>query len=95
MRLEIGVLASHDLRALHLYGLGTYGPAQADAYLAELLARFEYIAQWPLAVRERLPVRPPVRLVRYQAHNILYRVDDETVTIIRVLHHSANWLDLP
>lgn len=93
MRLEISVLASRDLRELHLYGLGAYGPAQADAYLAELIATFERIVQWPFAARERLPVRPPVRLVRQQAHNIVYSIDGETVTILRVFHHSANWID--
>ncbi len=94
MRLEISVLASRDLRDLHLYGIGTYGPVRADAYLAELFERFEYLAQWPFSARERVATRPPVRLVRQQAHNILYSVDDETITILRIFHHSANWIDL-
>lgn len=84
MRLEISVLASRDLRDLHLYGLGTYGPAQADAYLAGLFATFEHIVQWPFSARERLPVRPPVRLIQHLDHNILYSVDRETVVILRV-----------
>jgi toxin ParE1/3/4 len=93
MRLEISLLAARDLRELHLYGLGRYGPSKADAYLADLFASFEHIMQWPLAARERLATRPPVRLVRRQAHNVLYCVEHETVTILRVFHHSANWID--
>lgn len=92
MRLEISVLASRDLRSLHLYGMGKYGPRQADTYLDELFAKFEHIGQWPFAARERLQTRPPTRLVRQKAHNILYSVEDETVTILRVFHHSANWI---
>ncbi len=94
MRLEISVLASRDLYEIHSVGLGRYGPAPADAYLAKLFSTFEHIAQWPFAARERLSVRPSIRLFRRDAHNILYRVEGETVLILRVLHHNANWLDL-
>lgn len=94
MRLEISVLASRDLRAIHLYGIGTYGPTRADAYLVELFAKFEHIVQWPFAARERLATRPPVRVIRQQAHNILYSVDGDAVTILRVFHYSADWIDL-
>jgi toxin ParE1/3/4 len=94
MRLEISVAASRDLQALHLYGIGQYGPTQADVYLEGLFGKFEHIAEWPLATRERLPTQPPVRLSRYEGHNILYSVDGEMVTILRVFHHSANWVDL-
>lgn len=93
MRLEISVLAARDLRELHVHGLGEYGAAKADAYLADLFASFQRIVQWPLAARERLPTRPPVRLVRRHAHNVLYCVEDGVVTILRVFHHSANWID--
>lgn len=99
MRLEISVLASRDLYEIHGVGLGRYGPAPADAYLAKLFSTFEHIAQWPSAARERLSVRPSIRLFRRDAHIILYRVilyrvEGETVLILRVLHHNANWLDL-
>jgi toxin ParE1/3/4 len=94
MRLEISIRASRDLSELHLFGLERYGPQSADAYLAELFAHFDNIASWPFAARERLAMRPPVRLVRQRAHNILYSVSGETVTILRVFHHSANWIDL-
>ena len=93
MRLEISVVASRDLLAVHLYGIDEHGPARADAYLAGIFAKFGHILQWPSAARERLATRPPVRLVRQQAHNILYSMNDETVTILRVFHHSANWID--
>ena len=94
MRLELTLLATQDLRNLHRYGVGEYGATAADDYLAELFATFEVIAQWPYAVRERLAVRPPVRLRPHRAHNILYSVIDETAVVLRVLHHTANWVDL-
>lgn len=94
MQLEIGVQASRDLRELHFYGIDKYGGARADAYLAELFAKFEVIVQWPYAAQPRLAALPPVRLSRHRAHNILYSVEGETVSILRVFHHSVNWIDL-
>lgn len=94
MRLEITANASRDLRELHGYGIREYGLAAADAYLEELFAKFEVIAQWPFAARERPTVRPPVRLSPHRAHNVLYSVGDDTVVVLRVFHHSVNWIDL-
>ena len=93
MRLEISGHAERDLEELHLYGISRYGLRAADAYLGELFAKLGHIAQHPLAAQERFGTRPPVRLVVQRAHNILYTVADETVTILRVLHHSANWIE--
>ncbi len=94
MRHEIGVDASRDLRELHGYGLQKYGGRQADAYLGELFAVFEQIAQWPVATRPRTSAQPPIRLRKHRAHNILYVVQTDTVVILRIFHHSVNWIDI-
>ena len=94
MRYEIGVLAARDLREIHSYGLSHYGGRRADAYLEELFDKFEHIARWPYTAPERHATRSAVRLLKQRAHNILYAVDGETVTILRVFHHSVNWIDL-
>ena len=94
MKYDIAVRASRDLREIHGYGIDTYGGRQADAYLDELFAKFEHIARWPYAVQERRATRSVVRLYRQRAHNILYSVENETVLILRVFHHSVNWIDL-
>lgn len=94
MPLEISVRARRDLDELHLYGINTYGPARADAYLAEMFKKFDLIAQWPFAAQERLNMQPPIRLRRQRAHNILYTVENGMVVVLRVLHNSVNWIDL-
>jgi toxin ParE1/3/4 len=94
MQLEIAVRAARDLRELHLYGVDRYGASAADAYVTELFQKFDYLAQWPFSSRERLNARPPVRLTRQRAHNIVYAVTGERVEILRVFHHSVNWIDL-
>ena len=94
MPLEIAVLAARDLRDLHMYGVDTYGANAADSYLGELFGKFDHIARWPFSGRERLNLRPPVRLIRHRAHNILYAVADDRVEVLRIFHHSVNWIDL-
>lgn len=94
MRLEISVAASVDLREMHRFGIDRYGGRKADSYLDEILAKFDVIAQWPFAARQRMSHARQVRLSTHGAHNILYLVDGETILILRVFHHSVNWIDL-
>ena len=94
MRLEITARAARDLRELHSYGIREYGAARADVYLAELFGKFDHAAQWPFSARQRFNVDPPVRLNRQRAHNIVYTADQGAVSILRVFHHSVNWIDL-
>lgn len=94
MQLEISVRAARDLRELHGFGLREYGAARADAYLAEMFEKFDVIAQWPFAERERPSAGGSVRLTKQRAHNILYMITGNTVLVLRVFHHSANWIDL-
>ena len=94
MQLEIAVDAANDMRELHAYGVQRYGLRQADSYLAELFARFDHIARWPYAARERRATTSMVRLVPQRAHNVLYSVGDEAVRVLRVFHHSVDWIAL-
>jgi toxin ParE1/3/4 len=94
MRLEIAVRAARDLYELHLYGIEHYGARAADVYLQQLFEKFDLIAEWPFSARERRDAPSPVRLTQQRAHNILYAVVDDGVEILRVFHHSVNWIDL-
>jgi toxin ParE1/3/4 len=94
MQLEISRDAAEDMRELHGYGAQKYGLRHADAYLRELFDAFDHIARWPYAARERRAKASALRLHRQRAHNILYAVENDTVSILRVFHHSVNWIDL-
>ena len=94
MQLEIAVRASRDLLEIHSVGIDHYGGARADAYLGELFGKFDHLAQWPYSARERFATHSAVRLSRHRAHNILCAVEGQTVIILRLFHHSINWIDL-
>jgi toxin ParE1/3/4 len=93
MRLEISAEAERDLAELHLFGTVHYGETNADQYLRAILDEFQYILDWPLANPERREVRPPIRLRSHGAHNLFYDVNGERVSIVRVLHYSADWMN--
>lgn len=91
MRLRVSAEALADLTELRAYGIQTYGERAADAYIATLGRTLERIAEWPLASRLRTEIRPPVRLIVHEAHNIFFDVEDDVVEIVRVLHHTIDW----
>jgi toxin ParE1/3/4 len=94
MRLDISDAARRDLRAIYEYGRESYGENAAQRYLTITLLVIDRIPEWPFAARLRKEVRPPVRLLPHEAHNIFYDVGTDTVTIVRVLHHSADWVHI-
>lgn len=94
MRLEVSRAADLDIDAVLIFGAERYGGEAAGRYVTAMLGEFGRIAVWPFTSRERNEVRPPVRLRTFRAHNIFYDVGTDTVTIVRVLHHSADWVHI-
>ncbi len=94
MRLRISGEADRDIDELHSYGMQIYGQDRADKYVRQMLGEFRRISEQPHLWRERDEVRPPVRLRALFAHNIFYDVGDDEVVIVRVLHHTADWVHI-
>lgn len=94
MRLRISDPADRDLEDILLHGLRTYGERQASAYISGLRQELGWIAAWPLSSRLFDDVRPPVRRHVFGAHNVIYRVTDDEVLILRIFYHSADWQSL-
>lgn len=93
LRLELSTDAERDVESMFLHGVMQFGVPQAGSYSSGLRQTLDHIVQHPAAARLREEIRPPVRLYRYRAHHILYAVDGERIIVLRILHHSANWLD--
>ena len=67
---------------------------QAERYHDGLAAAFKLIAAYPYIGRERVEFHLPVRLHPYNAHIIVYRVMQDGLLIVRVLHARTNWQQL-
>lgn len=83
--------AEYDLESVWTYTATTWSVAQAESYIGDLSDTFDLIAHAPLIARERLEFTPPIRIHRHQSHLIIYRVVDDCLQIIRVLHMKQNW----
>lgn len=93
MAFQLTLEAERDVVELYEFGTLRYGLAQATHYASGLREQFHFISQFPRSARERREARPPVRIFPYVSHIIAYRVENEDVLVVRVLHHSADWMD--
>ena len=78
------MVAEQDLLQITLYGL-QFGPQQARVYHLRLVNRFEELAKTPELYQPVEHVRKGYRRSVCGAHSIYYRVQENTVEIVRIL----------
>lgn len=88
-RYEIRQLARDDLRDIAIY-IGQENPDRAEAFVGELLAKIEWIADNPKLYRPRFEWDRNFRIAHHARYYILYYIESETVEILRVVHSSRD-----
>jgi toxin ParE1/3/4 len=83
--------AQADLNGIWDYTAEMWSPDQADTYLRGLGDTFDALCGNPEIARERTEIDPPVRLHPYRSHLILYRIEQDHLAIIRVVHSRQHW----
>lgn len=78
--------AEADIIEIAERGLDRWGLGQTQLYHNGLFELFDLIASTPAMARQRTELTPPVRVQRYNAHLVIYLIDDEGVLIVRVRH---------
>ena len=92
-RLEQSALARRDLVDLHAWIVDEASDDIADAYLNRVIAKLATLVDFPNRGTPRPDLGPGVRTVSFERRLIvIYRVEAETVTILRVVNGSR---DLP
>jgi toxin ParE1/3/4 len=87
MPANISKRAEADLERLLRRSIAEFGQDHAERYYQSILEALGWLAEYPLAARERPEYRGDVRLHREGVHVIVYRVSAEnSVRIVRVLH---------
>jgi len=82
--------AAEDLDAIADYTIDTWGLDQLESYLRSLDSRFEWLAENPLAGRERNDVHRGYRSFPEGSHVIFYVVSGDYVDIIGIPHKSMD-----
>jgi toxin ParE1/3/4 len=89
-RLVFSSDAGADIDEIAFFSIRTFGPEVAADYLTGLEIACERLREFPelAAVYPRL--RPAVRCLIYRSHRIFYRVNEDSVLILRILHHRRD-----
>lgn len=93
-RYSLNEKADDDLDRLFDYGIDHFGLAHARAYMLGLIERFEEIGKHPRQYRQVNEIREGYRRSVYRSHSIYYRIDSDTVEIMRILGREDPELQL-
>lgn len=88
--LRLTPAALRDLEDIWRYTAREWGVAQAAHYLDVLNVTFEALAAAPFAAPACDHVRPGYRRQRVERHAVFYRVEGDTLLVVRVLHERMD-----
>jgi len=77
--------AKADLEGIAVYTLERYGAKQAQTYRGGFENFFALLAEHPMAGSDQSGIQPRLRRIVHQSHAIYYRVDQDEITIARIL----------
>ena len=86
LKLCISPAAKNDLKDIYEYEVRQWGQGQSDSYLTMIKETFWSITEQPLMGIERNELSPSFRSFSIESHTVFYRIRNEKVEIIRVLH---------
>jgi toxin ParE1/3/4 len=82
--------ALRDLEAIWAYTLKQWGRAQADRYVDKLDGAFHALALAPDAAPAVDHIRPGYRRQRVERHAVYYKMEGDTLVVMRVLHERMD-----
>jgi toxin ParE1/3/4 len=96
MRLDVSQAARADLMEIHAYSRRMWGIARATAYLGGLREALRSLARGDASGQRADDVTADLRRLVVGSHVVWFRIEDESLRIIRVLHQSRDagrWLE--
>lgn len=89
--------ANRDLQDIATYTMAMWGVEQTKRYLMDLEQSIQQIRQTPFLYPALAPNSAYANIrgmMHHKNHVILYRVNETHITLLRVLHQRADWLNL-
>jgi toxin ParE1/3/4 len=91
MTLDFTTAAVADLQSIRTYTLENWGEQQEQRYLDSLWAKFEEILVDPQRWRSRNDLFPGCRIAAQEKHVILFRIEEDVLQIVRILHGAMDY----
>ena len=79
-----------DLDEIWLYTVEKWSLAQSDRYYSLIFDEIDYICSHPTSGKTMDHIRKGYRASKVKSHLIFYRIADETIEIIRILHERMD-----
>lgn len=90
MEYRLSAQAQQDLLAIYVQGAERFGPDQADRYAERFIDAFERLVDFPEMARPRREYGGR-RILRVGIHIVVYRIEADTIFVIRVRHGREDW----
>jgi len=87
--------AEEDLISIAERGIELFGERQTKLYHNALFELFEVISTSPKMARERSELSPPMRVHPFKVHVVIYQIEGDGVSIVRIRHGREDWLSSP
>jgi toxin ParE1/3/4 len=85
-RVALSPQATADLRAIEASSLRKWGEAQTVKYMADIDRAIGRISELPFSAPALSDVDRDERRMTARHHRIFYRIENDTVNILRILH---------
>ncbi|MEE4349495.1 MAG: type II toxin-antitoxin system RelE/ParE family toxin [Pacificimonas sp.] len=82
--------ARFQLAEIEIYTRHQFGSEQAERYIAALLDRCAWLADRPEIASLRPELGTDVRSYAQASHRIYFRMQDDDILVIAVLHHAQD-----
>lgn len=83
-------IAELDISDIYDYTLTKHGVAQAATYLSGLDRFLETLVEQPTMGKARPEIREGLQSFQYEHHVVFYRLLDDHIRIVRILHSSRD-----
>ena len=84
-------VARRDIRQIWRYSFRQWGEPKADAYIRDINHYFVRLSERPDRGKPCDYIRSGYFRANYESHAIFFRLEDEGIFIIRVLHQSMDF----
>ncbi len=88
--LSLTPAAVQDLEDIWRYTAQRWNVTQAEHYIDRLTACFEALAQAPLSAPACDHIRPGYRRKAIESHVVYFRIGQDMVTVVRILHERMD-----